>query len=85
MNIFIIIWRFCSLIIYDTSPLVAAIEANNPKMVKYLVEKGADVNMNVFHFFIYRVHFSIYASPLDVAKHYGYNEIVEYLIDNGAE
>ena len=72
----------------DKTPLLYAVEANNAKIVKYFIEKGADVNLKgrgclkveakpkqINHCF----------SPLHIAKINGNPEIIDLLIANGAK
>ncbi len=51
------------------SALIEAVEGNHPNIVKYLIEKGADINYTD----------SRGSSPLGLATHYGYREIIAQL------
>ena len=61
-------------ICYNT-PLIAACESNNYKIVKYLIEKGADVNQEN----------KDGVTPLMTACFNGNINIVKYLVENGAD
>lgn len=62
---------------YDNgfTPLLRAASNNNFPIVKYLVERGADVNM---------VGNVQYSSPLHWAASYGNMEMAKYLVEHGA-
>ena len=55
--------------LYDKTPLHYAVENNNLDMVKFLVEKGANINAKTNAGF----------TALDIAKNYKLNDLIEYL------
>jgi len=62
---------------YGYTPLNRAVVINNIALVKFLVEKGADVNFTYVSGYTY--------SPLYLAARTGNFEIVKYLVENGAD
>lgn len=62
------------------TPLGAAIMSNNPKVIKILVEKGADLNQK-FDDLFFR---SGLVTPLRCAEKYNRSEIATFLKNNGA-
>jgi len=59
-------------------PLHLACMRGNLKIVKLLVDHGADVNCNA-------ICFTLYKTPLDFALHNNHHDVVEFLLANGFE
>jgi len=59
------------------TPLIVAVEKNRLNLVKILVERGADVNLEANSF--------SEGSPATIAKKRGFKDIEQFLLEHGAE
>ena len=71
-----------NIILGEATPLTYAIYADKAQVVNYLIEKGADVNLDATHGD--RKFNTLGKKPLHIAAEGGNKEIVEILINNGA-
>lgn len=58
---------------FSDPPIMSAIDSGNLEIVKFLFERGADINIS-----------NSYYTPLSKASSNGYIDIVKFLVENGA-